>query len=130
MDESSGDGWGLSPSTVAHTLSRVQRKPELDSKSELATFFSPTGMRARLAEIEFARESLAVGAQPLTDSRQLAPLTDAEREVAIMLMQGATYAMIAGRRNTTEHTIANQVQVIDGKLGVRSRTELAARAAL
>jgi len=121
--------FGLSPSTVAHTLSRVQRKLELDSKSELAAFFSPSGMRARLAEVEFASENIAVGSQPLTDSRALAPLTDAEREVAIMLMQGATYATIAGSRNTSEHTIANQVQAIYGKLGVRSRTELAARAA-
>jgi DNA-binding NarL/FixJ family response regulator len=117
---------GLAPSSVADTLTHAQHKLGLESKAELAAFFAPKGMRARLAEIELAGQQLVVGSQPIGDAQRFAALTNAEREVAIMLMQGATNMVIAEKRGSAERTIANQAQSIYQKLGVRSRAELAA----
>jgi DNA-binding NarL/FixJ family response regulator len=115
---------GLSQSTVADTLNGAQSKLGMRSKTELAAFFSPTGMRARLQEKELAGENIAIGVQPLADDHRFAALTEAERGVAIALMRGATYAVIASARGSTERTIANQAQAIYRKFGVRSRLEL------
>ena len=117
---------GLAPSSIADSLSHAQLKLGLESKPELAAFFAPKGMRARLAEIELAGERLAIGSHPIGDAKRFAALTDAEREVTIMLMQGATNMAIATKRGTAERTIANQAQSIYHKLGVRSRAQLAA----
>jgi DNA-binding CsgD family transcriptional regulator len=54
-------------------------------------------------------------------------LTDAEREVARLLIAGLSKAEIAGRRGSSVYTVANQVAAIYAKLGVRSRAELVAR---
>lgn len=54
-------------------------------------------------------------------------LTDAEREITIALLQGATNEQIARERHTSIHTVANQIASIFGKLGVTSRIELAHR---
>lgn len=115
---------GLSTSTVANTLAHAQAKLSMATKTELAAFFSPTGMRARLQEIDLAGEQLAVGSLPLTDEKKFTALTEAEREVAIELMRGATYAAIASKRGSAERTIANQAQSIYRKMGVNSRVEL------
>jgi DNA-binding CsgD family transcriptional regulator/ElaB/YqjD/DUF883 family membrane-anchored ribosome-binding protein len=117
---------GLTPSSIGNTLTHAQHKLGLKSKAELAAFFAPKGMRARLAEVELAGQQLVVGSQPIGDARRFASLTDAEREVAIMLMQGATNSAIAETRGSAERTVANQAQSIYQKLGVRSRVELAA----
>lgn len=117
---------GLSPSTIANTLTSAQMKLRMGSKAELAGFFSPTGMRARLQETELAGERVALGVQPLADQRRFNALTQAERHVAIALIRGATYAAIASQRSASERTVANQAQAIYRKLGVGSRTELGA----
>jgi DNA-binding CsgD family transcriptional regulator len=54
-------------------------------------------------------------------------LTDAERKVVALLLEGYANAEIATRRRASVHTIANQVASIFRKLGVGSRHELAAR---
>ncbi len=117
---------GLSASTVGNALTRAERKLGLASRTELAALFAPKGMRARMAELELAGERIAVGSYPLADEPRFADLTEAERDVAIMLLQGATYQAIAERRQAAERTIANQAQAIYRKLSVRSRVELAA----
>jgi DNA-binding NarL/FixJ family response regulator len=117
---------GLTQSTVGNTLTRAQRKLGMESKTELATFFAPNGMRARLQEIELAGERIAVGVQPLADEDRFVALTEAERRVAIALLRGATYTLIAAERGTAERTIANQAQNIYRKLRVNSRVELGA----
>ena len=85
----------------------------------------PGGVRARLSELDVAGEALLVGSIGFLDSTRLASMTDAERAVVLLLLQGATNREIALRRGTAERTIANQVQSIYRKLGVASRTELA-----
>jgi DNA-binding NarL/FixJ family response regulator len=54
-------------------------------------------------------------------------LTDAEREVALLLLAGLSNAQIAERRQAAVRTVCNQVQGLFRKLGVSSRAELAAK---
>lgn len=54
-------------------------------------------------------------------------LTLAERDIATRLMAGASHAAIAQARDTSRRTVGKQVEVLYRKLGVRSRSELAAR---
>ena len=52
------------------------------------------------------------------------PLTDAEREVVGLVLQGQSNAGIAARRGVSLHTVVKQVSSSFVKLGVRSRAEL------
>jgi DNA-binding CsgD family transcriptional regulator len=117
---------GLARSTIDGALGRARNKLAVDSVAELAAFFAPGGLRARIAELEVAGESLLVGALPALDVARLAGLSEAERDVAIALVRGATNREIAKRRGGAERTIANQVQSLFRKLAVHSRAELAA----
>jgi DNA-binding NarL/FixJ family response regulator len=65
--------------------------------------------------------SYAVDATELPDC-----LSVAEREVATAVLRGESNARIAKRRGTSVRTTANQVASVFRKLGVRSRSELAA----
>lgn len=118
---------GLSASTVGVCANGAGHKLGLRSHAELAAFFSPAGARTRLAEVAIAGDELLVGAYPLADPEVLSPLSDAEREIATLLIAGSTNADVASRRGTSERTVANQVAVIFRKLGVGSRSELALR---
>jgi len=53
-----------------------------------------------------------------------ATLSNAEREIAAALLEGASYAAIAARRGSAARTVANQVAAIFRKIGVRTRAEL------
>lgn len=61
-------------------------------------------------------------AAPLPDC-----LSEAERAVAELVLSGRTNRDIAMARGTSVRTIANQVNAIFSKLGVRSRRMLASR---
>ncbi len=118
---------GISASAVADCSARVQRKLGLSSRAEVSAFFAQSGPRARLAEVAIRDERLLVGAYPLMEARRIATLTDAERDVLAKLLAGATNRDIARRRDSSERTVANQVQSIFRKVGARSRSELAFR---
>jgi DNA-binding NarL/FixJ family response regulator len=118
---------GVSLSAVTNLTATAQAKLGLCSRAELAAFFAPGGLRAKLAEVALSGEQLLVGAYPLVNKRQVEKLTDAEREVVAHLVAGSTNSDIARRRRTSENTVANQVHSIFLKLGARSRSELAAR---
>jgi DNA-binding NarL/FixJ family response regulator len=118
---------GLAVSTVTASASAAMRKLGFRSRAELAGFFALTGARARLAEVALDGERFLVGSHPLVDETALAPLSDAEREVAAAIVAGSTNADIAARRGTSERTIANQVSAILRKTGAGSRSELAVR---
>lgn len=118
---------GLTPSSVDTAAMQAARKLGLAGRAELAAFFSPGGLRAKLAEVAIAGERLLVGSTaPLSDER-VAMLTEAERDVAAALLAGATMAAIAGRRGSSTTTVETQIASIYRKLGARSRAELAAR---
>jgi len=74
-------------------------------------------------------ELLAIGI-PATDEGfdpAALGLTEAEGEVARGILAGRSNAQIARARGTSLRTVANQVAALFRKLGVGSRTELAAR---
>ncbi len=54
-------------------------------------------------------------------------LTETERRIADLIAQGQTNRQIAATMFVTENTVQSYVQHIFQKLGLRSRTELAAR---
>ena len=118
---------GVSNSAISNAIARVQAKLGLGSRVEVAAFFAPSGLRARLADFDLAGEPLAVASLPLLDAAIVERLTEAERDVALLLLQGATNAAIGAARDTSEHTVAAQLQSIFGKVGVHSRSELATR---
>ena len=53
-------------------------------------------------------------------------LTDAERGVALLLLQGLSHKEIASARDTSERTVRQQALAVYRKAGVHSRAELAA----
>jgi DNA-binding NarL/FixJ family response regulator len=118
---------GLSRSAISNCTSSAMRKLALSSVGELATFFAPSGLRATLAEAAVSQDTLLIGSYPLVQAERVANLTVAERTVLAALLEGATNRHIAQRRKSSEHTVANQVQAVFRKLGVRSRFELATR---
>ncbi|WP_052494236.1 LuxR C-terminal-related transcriptional regulator [Nitrosospira sp. NpAV] len=118
---------GLSDSAITNCTARAQDKLGMASRTELVAFFAPSGLRRKLAETSVVGERLLTGNYPLVNTRHIANLSETEREVAALMIAGSTNADIAQRRGTSEHTVANQVQSIFRKLGVRSRGELVAR---
>jgi DNA-binding NarL/FixJ family response regulator len=118
---------GLSDSAITNCTARAQDKLGMASRAELVAFFAPSGLRRKLAETSLVGERLLTGTYPLVNTRHIANLSETEREVAALMIAGSTNADIAQRRETSEHTVANQVQSIFRKLGVRSRGELVAR---
>ena len=118
---------GVSHSAVTNCTARAQSKLGLSSLAELAAFFAPSGLRAKLAEVAIQGENLLVGTYPLMNEDRVEGLTDAERAVLAHLVAGSTNSDIAQRRNTSEYTVANQIKSIFQKLEVCSRSELVAR---
>jgi DNA-binding CsgD family transcriptional regulator len=112
---------------VDNAIAAAQTKLGLPSRVQLGAFFSPAGLRAKLAEVALAGEQLLVGSYPLVRAEAMEVLSEAERHVAALIVGGSTNAHIARIRESSERTVANQVQSIFSKLGVRSRLELAAR---
>lgn len=68
----------------------------------------------------------AVSSEPLPEAPSL---TEAERGVLALLLEGLSNAEIAKRRKTSVRTVANQVASLFKKHGVSSRSELAAKIA-
>jgi DNA-binding CsgD family transcriptional regulator len=68
------------------------------------------------------RELSKIATRPAVDG-----LTETERRIAALIAQGQTNREVASAMFVTENTIQTHVRHIFQKLGVRSRTELAAR---
>ncbi len=121
---------GTSASKVSRAVSVALEKLGLATREELAALFAPSGVSRRLRELEHRGESLAVGSVPLFGQAELADLSAAERAVVRAACRGTPSAVIAGVRGTSRRTVENQLGAIYRKLGVHSRTELAARLSL
>ena len=117
---------GVPAASVENSTRRAQAKLGIGSRVELTAFFSPHGVRARLAQVALAGDELMVGTSPLLDASHLTSLTVAEREVLALLIAGSTDRDIARRRATHVRTVAHQVQAFFRKFGVHSRCELVA----
>lgn len=91
-------------------------------------------LRTRLAEASAAAESwrretevLAAGLGRAIDSQfQAWKLTEAEREVALLLLKGLSLREIAGLRETSERTVRQQSLAVYRKAGLAGRAELSA----
>ncbi len=118
---------GISDSAVNNVVSRVRKKLGLNSRSDVAAFFAPDGLRARLVRLDLARQPLMAGSYGEVQAANMEGLTTAEQEVSMLLVQGASNRSIARTRHTSEHTVANQIKAIFAKLGVTNRAGLAAR---
>jgi DNA-binding NarL/FixJ family response regulator len=118
---------GAPAASVENSLRRAQAKLGFRSRAELTDFFAPRSLRAQVAEIVFGNDKLLVGSIPLLDEAKLGDLSPAERHVLALLIAGSTDRDIAKRRATSTRTVANQVQSLFRKFGVRSRGELIAR---
>jgi len=87
---------------------------------------SPFPPNASLSALETADGTYFVVHWPEVETAD-AGLTAAEREVLALLGRGHSNAAIAAARRVATRTVANQVQSIFRKLGLRSRRDLLAR---
>jgi DNA-binding CsgD family transcriptional regulator len=71
-------------------------------------------------------EDRVLFAYPLAGPRLAASLTEGERHVVLLALDGLDNAEIARVRGTAARTVANLLARAFRKLGVRSRSELAA----
>jgi len=82
--------------------------------------------------VEYSGEgqTVAIISFDVDDSDKTGELTSAEREVALLALEGKSNHEIAEARHCSVRTVANQLQSVFRKLGIRSRAELAAKATL
>jgi DNA-binding CsgD family transcriptional regulator len=77
-------------------------------------------------DVQIGGETVVVLSLPVGGSPSLTALTDAEREVAHGVLRGLSNSAVADLRGCAPRTIANQLASIYRKLGITSRSELAA----
>lgn len=109
------------------------RTPRPQEKKDGATspeLVPPRGMVAHRFDI--GSDAFAILEFPLVDfavSRLASSLTDSERDVMRLILEGKSNSEIARDRGRAIRTVANQVASIFRKLGIGSRCELYALAA-
>ncbi|MFO0661647.1 MAG: helix-turn-helix transcriptional regulator [Polyangiaceae bacterium] len=86
---------------------------------------TPLDLRVSTLELE-GEELMVVSFVPQLDLPETSALTDAEREVATLVVAGFSNADIGRLRSTTIRTVSKQLEAIYRKLSVSSRSELAA----
>ena len=82
--------------------------------------------RPTIDAFTLAGVELTVFTFPLHDEAQLEKLSEAEREVVLLVLQGHSSQQIAEARGTSARTVANQLASVFRKLGVSGRGELTA----
>ena len=92
---------------------------------ELTTDLEVTRARAEQYRAE-AREALRGLGEAIEEQLRRWELTDAEREVALLLLKGMSLKEIATARGTSERTVRQQAQAVYRKAGLSSRSELSA----
>ncbi len=75
-------------------------------------------------------QTVAILSFDVDDADKTGELTSAEREVALLALAGKSNNEIAEARHCSVRTVANQLQSVFRKLGIRSRAELAAKVSL
>jgi DNA-binding NarL/FixJ family response regulator len=98
-------------------------RPEPGPNSDVACR-PPPGLE--VVSIDVQGRELVLLRFPIPAPRLPGSLSRAEREVVAGVLQGRSNAEIARERGTSLRTVAVQLQSIFRKLGVGSRTELAA----
>lgn len=72
----------------------------------------------------FSEKPIHQQKQMMEDFSISGDLTERESEIAVLLLTGKTYRMIAGELNISENTVKTHVKNIYSKAGVHNRTEL------
>ena len=85
--------------------------------------FSPA--RARASRLNTSAGELLVFSYPVGRFRVPETLSRAEASVALATIHGRSLAEIARERGTATRTVANQLRAVYGKLGARTRFDLA-----
>lgn len=116
----------LSPAAVSRCTQQIRAKLGLETRPEVAGLFSPAGIARRLREVVLDSERFAIGSAPVLEARSAVRLSGSERIVARAACRGVPSAAIAAERGTSARTVDNQLGAIYRKLGVHSRSELAA----
>lgn len=119
---------GIARSTVATHLSAALERLNLSARTDIARVWplidGTTPTLVMQIELDGQHFAALVAADPTDLS--IDGLTAAEQEVMAQAIRGASNADIAERRGTSTRTVANQLASIYRKLGLCSRTELAA----
>lgn len=104
-----------------------RRRPAASPEPLLPPLGPPRGLEALLLDAD--GDCFAVLSWPL--ARPVIPpgLTPAEREVAVLAIEGHSNREIARRRRTSERTVANQIAAVLRKTQAASRSGLHALAA-
>jgi DNA-binding NarL/FixJ family response regulator len=87
------------------------------------------GMGARHASDRARAVARSVGLRPGRRRRDEGPLSEREQEIALLVAAGKTNAEVAAALYLSPRTVERHVGSILGKLGFRSRVELAAEVA-
>ena len=122
-----GYALGISSAAVSRSIRSAVRKLGLRSRAELASLFAGRAAEGGCFELELGGEQLAVCARERPQPLAFEPLSGAEREIATLVSSGRSDGEIARLRGASTRTIGNQLGAIYRKLGIHSRTELAAR---
>jgi DNA-binding NarL/FixJ family response regulator len=117
---------GLSPTGVSRYAQQVCAKLRA-TRAEVASLFAPSGLRQRMHEVAVGEERFAIGSAPVVRDDAIGDLSQSEQLVARAACRGVASAAIAAERGTSPRTVDNQLGAIYRKLGVHSRTELAAK---
>jgi len=116
---------GLSEKTASNAVTQILKKLNLKSRVDLAALFD--AQRSTRFDLTIGDESLAVvGVDVALDGTIADKLTSAERAIAECVARGWSNARIAAERGVAPSTVAKQLQTIYDKLGVESRSRLAA----
>jgi DNA-binding CsgD family transcriptional regulator len=121
--EAVGDAFGRGRALLALGVARrraLQKRPARDAIEEALAVFETVGASswAGTARAELGR----ISGRTATDG-----LTPAERRVAKLVAEGRTNREVAAALFLGERTVASHLTRVYAKLGVRSRTELAAK---
>lgn len=116
-------GRGRPPEAPATPPEHAVRLPE--GAAPLPEGTVPQGLEVSVVECEGGTR--LVLSFPLRPARWPECLTQAERAVAELVLDGASNAEIAAARGTSRRTVANQIATIFRKLDASSRVDLAAR---
>jgi DNA-binding CsgD family transcriptional regulator len=102
-----------------------------DPKKQPEAPVTPEGPPKNL-RVEYSgdQQTVAIISFDVDDADKTGELTSAEREVALLALAGKSNNEIAEARHCSVRTVANQLQSVFRKLGIRSRAELAAKASL
>jgi DNA-binding NarL/FixJ family response regulator len=99
----------------------------VDAKAAMAAFEALGSSRLADAAAALLR---SLGDRSRVGPKDVGVLTKREQEILLLVAQGLTNAEIARRLYISTKTSGNHVSAILAKLGVRSRTEAAAYAAM